>query len=278
MNVNQRQFVVCVMFFGGMVRGADLITDEAARLQGLGAAFPGASVSVAEPHRPAESAKPSKGPDVAELVGFHDYLKGDPEYLVKIAPADDDETCAASDVMSRRISDERIVRFRLYSLSAFAELLIAQYAFAGANPPMACPSIARLFLLSMRDGTWRVRQTATMETVHHWSIQDIRFLRRHAGEPERVLVEPDEGGAGVQDTSLQIFELAPDHFSRVLGVTGRVSDGWNINVFKTTLDEARTDAERGKRFCFTITTFADSGRWFQPPRVAHECFNREAGQ
>lgn len=246
------------------------MTDEKVRLEALGAAFPGAKIAPAPPVKLAPKPKDTRGVDVAELVGFRDALAEDAEYLVK-HPADDDERCAAQDLSSQAVSEVRRLRFRLYELGTAAYVLLAQYRFEGiaAYP---CFSVARLFVLSGPESGWRIAQIDTLPTYHHSAIQDLAILRPRPSGPKYFLVESDTSGAATQSTSLQILEWKAGHLAPVLTTVGRIADGLNVNVFLRAYDQAMTAAKGDDFLCFTKTTFAASGEWFQPPLATTECF------
>lgn len=251
---------------------ADLVGDEAMRLQALGAAFPGALISQGEKLTPNSRRANPAGVDVAEMVGFHDEFENEPAYTVAAPARGIEEECAAEDVVaSQRKSDRRNVRFRLYRIRPPYFVLVAQYDF-GQSSALSCESIARLFLLSLTGGRWQVEDSKTMPTQRHASVQTVEFP---GGDGDRVLIETDVGGPAVVASVLRIFEVDAGRLHQVLSITGRIAQGpEDAEVFARRFDQARTLPQSGASFCFKKTTFAEAGRWIQPPKISAECFPR----
>jgi len=256
--------------------GAHLVTDESIRLRALGAAFPGSSVSREPTIAPSRSV--SKKPrgfvvSTTDLVGFADAFRRERLYIVTSPPSDGDERCAAEDVATREIAEARNLQFQLYSFDKFDYVLLAQYRY-GVSNALACESLGRLFLIHGRGVEWKMENLVTLPTHRHSTIQKVKPLPS-TNSNSLLLVESDMGGPGAVVTSLSIFEVSSHSISEILNIRGRADVALEEReLFFQGIDLKRTAERGGTAFCFTKTTFAESDRWFQPPRVTTECYPR----
>ena len=119
----------------------DSVPDD---IRVLNAIFPSALISL--DLRPDPESSSSTDPGKA----FGDS----PAYRVIAAPRGRNELCAASDAVNQRhLSDERQVRIRIFKIPQSADFVsVTQYKFFSANPPMSCPSLARVDYLLQTAG------------------------------------------------------------------------------------------------------------------------------
>jgi hypothetical protein len=101
-------------------------------------------------------------------------------------------------------------------------LVVLQYDFAGASPAMSCPSIGLLVHLHKQGGRWNVRDRYVLETVHHHAIQTIALVDLTGDAVDDLLVESNNGGAGVVAGSLQVFDLRRGYFEELLNSFSRL--------------------------------------------------------
>jgi hypothetical protein len=257
-------------------RGAELVTDEVTRLKVLEAMFPGMSIT-ATPTRHLDDSE--KFPAGKVTLDFPDALKGEMVYQITGAPASDNERCASEDVLQEHArSSVREARFKAYKVAETDFVAVAQYKFVGANPAMACPSIARIVRVGSQNGVLKVSSEFDPDTTHHWSVQRIETAPLAGDASDYLLVESNAGGAGTIDSELYLFDLSAQKLWPVLATDARLSASIEKeDLFVQHLDVARTRSRRGSRFCFTTTTYVEEDKTFNPPKVTHPCYRRGEG-
>jgi hypothetical protein len=134
------------------VHSAEIVTDEALRIQVLRTEFPKATISTA--HRAEKLPKVSLDPERQPLWdSMTDALENESEYQV-VGPVEKrEETAVGLGCKEQRLCDIRRVRLRLYrwrSKKADQSSLLAvlNYSFPGANYARCCSAIGRVLLLS----------------------------------------------------------------------------------------------------------------------------------
>lgn len=258
---------------------AQAISDESLRLAALGAIFPNPTIT-AFPVPTTEYSPDGNVHNPALL--FPDALKSDRGYKVVGSLIDRAEQCAASDDVSGRvISDTRELRFQAYTWPgaknpAHEILAIAQYIFAGANPPGACTSIARIARVVRRDDQWRKSADLVLDTTHHSGLQHIQLVDLNGDNTDELIVESDIGGAGELASDFIVFSLQNGRFEQWLNVPSRVEGP--DSEYAQTLDVPKTRLEKGRRFCFTKTVFAIDDKLLAQPRVTKPCYRRFTGE
>lgn len=213
---------------------------------------------------------------------FPDALKSDRGYRVIAPLIDRAERCAASDDISGQvISDTRELRFQTYAWPGAKDpgdeiLVVAQYVFAGANPPGACTSIARLARVVRRDGQWRKSDDLVLETTHHTGLQRIQLVDLNGDGIDELVVESDMDGGGTLISNLVVFSLRNGRFEQWLNVPSRVEGP--DSEYAQTLDITRTGLEKARTFCFTKTVFAIDDKSLEKPRTTTPCYRRLTGR
>jgi len=153
--------------------GAELVTDEATRLQVLKAVFPNAVISVS--HQPPLDWKPFPWPGQP----LTDALEGEKEYSV-IRPADEFEQTWASDLTGDSgYKNERRLRFQVYTVASRQPdrvyVALAHYKFTGIQTyAFCCEWFTRVFLATRKEGRWIVDRTT--ESLHVQS-QDCAVIQ-----------------------------------------------------------------------------------------------------
>ena len=225
-----------------------------------------------------------KKPKGAELF-FPDAFANDSAYKVvgkATNEAEREASADAADMNGQKSSNTRRVRMRLFGWpreNASGLLVVLQYDFAGASPAMSCPSIGLLVHLYKEGGAWNVRDRYVLETVHHHSIQTIALTDLTGDAVDDLLVESNNGGAGVVASSLQVFDLSRGHFEELLNTFSRLDSRGDDDpvIFTQSLDATRTLQSRGRRFCVSKTVLFARDRWIKQPSVVHPCYARGAG-
>ncbi|HVB54901.1 MAG TPA: hypothetical protein VNE63_00515 [Candidatus Acidoferrales bacterium] len=254
--------------------------DESLRLDVLQAAFPKTTISLAVGRSIDDSWNPKS--DSKEFL-FPDALATEKVYRVVGPVSGPTEQCAASDVTSDNSSSKiREVRFQVFPWPGAADrsalLAVFQYEFRGANPPLSCPSIARISRVTRTDGKWREAASVTLGTTHHTAIQRVELTDLAGDHAQELLIESDWGGAGVSGTNLIIFSLTHARFDQWLNVPSRVYHSAGGDSFVQMLELPRTRQEHAKRFCFQKITFAKEGLWLSQPLKTQSCYPRFTGQ
>lgn len=258
------------------------ITDESLRVDALRGVFPEASISL-EPGRSIDDSWSGGPPGRSKELSFPDALAGAKVYRVVGPPSGDAEECAASKDGGASFSKTREVRFEVFhwpgAPDSSALLVVLQYRFLGADPAMACPSIARVARVTNTTGAWRESAGFVLATTHHSAIQRIALTSLDGHHPEELLIESDWGGAtpvgGMQESDLAVFSLRRGRFDQWLNVPALVSGGWAS--FVQTLDLRRTMEDHGGRFCFRKVMLAKNGQWLPHPVETHPCYARFTG-
>ncbi len=186
------------------------IADESLRMDALRAVFPKSAISLVV----GRSIDDSWNPTVhSKEFLFPDALATEKVYRVVGPASGPAEECAASVVTNNSsFSKIREVRFEIFRWPDTADssslLAVLQYNFRGANPPMSCPSIARLARVTHTGGKWRESAGFDLDTTHHTLIQRIEVTSLHGHHSQELLIESDWGGAGVAGTNLIVFSLS----------------------------------------------------------------------
>jgi hypothetical protein len=254
------------------------ISDETLRLAALRAIFPGMQVSI-DPGKRINDTWPENLKD--GQLRFPDALADESVYKVVGRAMNRAESWASSDVTmpNGRLSTVRQVRFRLFRWPNEGDaglLAVLQYDFPKARPPMSCASIGLLVHLVKDAANWSVKGQYLLETTHHHSLQGIRLLDLTGRGANELVVESNNGGAGVGESSLQVFDLSRGSFHEVLGSHSLMQDSAG-NLYSQVLDIGRTRESGGQRLCFSKTTYLENGKAFRPPRVTRPCYRRGEG-
>jgi len=141
------------------------------------------------------------------------------------------------------------------------------------------PSIGLLVHLHKEGGRWNIRDRYVLETVHHHAIQTITLGDLTGDAVDDLLVESNNGGAGVVASSLQVFDLSRGHFEELLNTFSRLDSRGDDDpvIFTQSFDVTRTLRSRGRRFCVSKTVLFARGRWIKQPGVVDLCYSRGAG-
>ena len=243
------------------------ITAESIRLDALRTVFPGMRFIRGHRSTPTRSTG--------------DAFTNEPAYLVIGPVMNDIEDCASDDVLCQMShSKTRSVRFQIFQWPGERDdglLVVLQYAFTKANPPMSCPSIGLLgHVVKQGDDGWRLRHEYLLDTVHHWTLPSMHIADLTGRGQEQLVVESDFGSAGVAGIGLQVFDLAHHRFDEALRVDSRVQAGTD-DKYSQSLNEAKTRAAGGTKFCFDKSTEAKDGAIFSPPLITHPCSSRGTG-
>lgn len=252
---------------------AQIVTDEAIRIQALAAVFQKMTIS-AVPGKKLDQTWRDRIKGV-ELT-FPDALKDEKVYQIT-GPASQGEQCSAENVIDQVQSNLREIRFRLFELTDGQYLLAMQYNFPQASPAMSCLSIGKITLLSRTGTQWKILSEFEFDTTHHNAINSIQFAHL-AGEAEQLIVESDGGGMGAFGSTLFVFDLSNGMLDKWIETDSRdvlMLDDDNLST--QNFDVARTAAQQAKSLCFTETTYAEKDKWFRPPRVTHPCYPRGTG-
>jgi hypothetical protein len=266
--------VLCAAAVGDDASGP--VSDEAQRLAALEAIFPGMQISV-DPNQKIDYSWPKK-PAAGKLF-FPDALVEESVYSVTGRATNKAESWASDNLITRRHSTARQVRFKLFrwpNESDLGLLAILQYHFPRASPAMSCPSIGLLVHL-VKNASWTVKDQYLLETVHHHFLQGIRLLDLTGQGADELVNESNAGGAGTAESNLQVFDLSSGRFDELLNTASRLQYYMTENYYSQILDISRTRESHGQRFCFSKTTLFEEGKPFQPPRVTHPCYKRSAG-
>lgn len=245
---------------------ATLITDESVRLRVLEAIFPKMHIT----------ATPTRSIDASwqfadnRNVWFDDAFKHEAVYRVTGPPRSEADLCAARDIISDKLSHVREVRFQVFPWPAEAGhyAVAAQYEYIGANPPMACTSIARLY----RVGPRGVAQEETFHTTRHRRISRFELIDLSGDGVAELLIEADYGGGGFRGSVLRAYELKSGKLIKRFEAHSISLDWQEPLEFTQVLDIDRTRATAGAKFCFTRTTYVEKAVRFAEPRVTYPCY------
>ena len=256
------------------------ITDESLRMDVLRAVFPKTTISLAVGRSIDDSWSPTGH---SKEFLFPDALATEKVYQVVGPASGRAEECAASDVINgRSFSQIREVRFQVFLWPGTADsgslLAVLQYAFRGANPPMSCPSIARVSRVMNIGGKWRESVGFDLDTTHHASIQSIKLANLVGSHSQELLIESDWGGAGVHGSNLAIFSLSLGRFDQWLNVPSRVYSPADRDSFVQTFDLPKTRRQNAERFCFRKIMFAKDGLWLSQSVETRPCYPRFTGE
>lgn len=258
---------------------AQAITDESLRLAALGAIFPNAAIRAF----PVPTTEYSGDGSVRNpALFFPDALKSDRGYKV-VAPLIDRAERVGLETKLSRIGNHLSAHVIRSCASwpgakdwAAGILVIAQYGFAGANPPGACTSIARIARVVRRDGQWRKSDDLVLETTHHTGLQRIQLVDLNGDGIDELVVESDMDGGGTLISNLVVFSLRNGRFEQWLNVPSRVEGP--DSEYAQTLDITRTGLEKARTFCFTKTVFAIDDKSLEKPRTTTPCYRRLTGR
>ena len=253
--------VAALLGIASLASAAKLVTDESTRMKVLAVLFPKARINEIQGKRIDNSGRVGS-------VEFPDALKDEKVYHVEAPPIGEAEECAASSLVDPEIvGRRRVLRLKLFSLGNEPEYVAAmQYKFSDANPPFACPSIARLSIVSQRK---RVDDYVP-EMTHHSGWQTIGFANLTGPGSDDLIVESDWGGGGAQYGELSIFDLAPNKLRQLIQIRSRGVD--YQREWASVLDVAKTASKQGREFCFTQTTFQVAEKTLQPPQATYPCY------
>jgi hypothetical protein len=255
---------------------AQPIVDETLRRQALASIFPGMEVQ-----------RTSRRPQDVSLkfsyrwpLVFPDALAGEQFYRVTGPPMNEEERCAAQDMINRKTIDSREVRFQLFPWPGSARgqiLAVVQYRFDGARPSASCTAIATLLRLTPADKHWEAPERITLDTHRHHHLEGIQLIRLTDANDEDLVVESDSGDGGGFSSGLHVFSLSHGRFLELLNVPSRILVNLKSDQWTQTLDIPRTVAQQGDGFCFVKTVYAADLRSLSTPLVTKPCYPRGEG-
>ena len=212
---------------------------------------------------------------------FPDALAGEQLYRVTGPPTNEQERCAAEDMLTRKAMDSREVRLQIFAWPGSAAgkqiLAIAQYRFEGAKPSATCTSLAALFRMRPAGKNWEIAERRVLDTAKHHHLERIELTRVTGASDDELVVESDSGNETRFASDLRVFNLTGGHFAELLNVPSRVYIAVKAEAWTQELDIRRTLTERGDRFCFVKTVYAAEQRWFATPLVTRPCYERGVG-
>ena len=254
---------------------AEPIQDEALHLEVLQKLFPGLTVRKV----PGRTANTGHTEGIRHPIAFPDAFATLPLYQVIGSATTEIEVCASRHDTARKAELPREVRLQLYRwpVGAPSELLaVLQYRFPNADPGPRCTSIAYLAHLTGEGEGRELLELKALNPWCHYALQSVRLVDLTGDGIPELLVESDTGDAATNVTELLIYELAEGDFHRLFsGQTRWNSEPADSTVWTQTLDVARTQREKAKRFCFEKTVYADSGKWFTHPKLTRPCYPQE---
>jgi hypothetical protein len=275
--LSARFLLTVCLFVAKPICAAIPIFDEYLRLQILASIFPG--MELARIFQRVEDS--SLRIQNRWRMDFPDALAAEQLYRVTGSPLNEQERCAADDLLNRMTRDTREVRFQIYAWPGSAAnqriLAIVQYRFAGAKPSATCTSIAALFRLAPAGKKWEIEERYFLDTAKHHHLEGIQLARVTGASEEELVIESDYGDATRFGSDLRVFNLAHGHFLELVDVPSRVYIAVKAEAWTQSLDIARTLAQQGDRFCFVKTVYAAEQRWFATPLVTKPCYERGEG-
>jgi hypothetical protein len=266
---------VAVSFGSSFASSAEIVTDEAVRLQILRNEFPKATISAARNGK--KPPNPPLDPELQPLWdSMHDALEHASEYQV-VGPVEKDEEQSATDITKfkgRRFSGIRRVRLLLYRLRSpngdQSDLLaVLNYSFPEANPARCCRAIGRLLLMSL-SGDQVLSKVDEMPNAFTM-FTAVRFLDAKSTGSERLLIGADFAGAGTVGTNTAVFDLSNRKLTPLGWTTTAVYFGLekkDEEMFTMTLDEQRTRLSKENRVWFVKTTYIEKGKRFPKPIIS----------
>jgi hypothetical protein len=212
---------------------------------------------------------------------FPDALVAERLYRVTGPPLNQQERCAAEDMLNRKTMDSREVRFQIYPWPGSARdkeiLAIVQYRFDGAKPSASCTSIAALFRLAPAGKNWEIEERYLLDTAKHHHLEGIQLTRVTGAGDEELVIESDSGDGNRFASDLRVFNLARGRFLELLNVPSRIYIAVKAEAWTQDLDIPRTLTQQGDQFCFVKTVYAAEQRWFATPLVTKPCYARGEG-
>jgi hypothetical protein len=253
------------------------IFAEDLRLQALASIFPGMEVERISQRTEDSSLRIQNR---WRLV-FPDALVAEQLYRVTGPPLNQQERCAAEDMLNRKTMNSREVRFRVFPWPGSARnkeiLAIVQYRFDGAKPSASCTSIAALFRLAPAGKNWEIEERYLFDTAKHHHLEGIQLTRVTGAADEELVIESDSGDGNRFASDLRVFNLAQGHFLELLNVPSRIYIALKAEAWTQDLDIPRTLTQQGDRFCFVKTVYAAEQRWLVTPLVTKPCYARGEG-
>lgn len=260
--------------FAGALFAAGPITDETVRLQALDAIFPFMFISL-QAGQTIDSTRTLQG---QHPLVFPDALAAEKVYLVTGVPTSLIEDCASAHPLTNDMVRE--VRLQLYPWPVGEGELLAvlQYRFPDAKPSTYCPSIGLLVHLIGEGAQREVLERLLLDSERHVTVQSIQMADLTGdGRPE-LIVESDSARENAVFSELHILDLSDGHFEALAGTVSRASvKAKRTEQWTQTLDIPRTLEQKGKRFCFVKTVYAEKS-WLHPtPRETRVCYPRGQG-
>lgn len=255
-----------------LIFACQLIAGDSVRdVRTLNAIFPQAHVLLTQDFGPKSSVSTnSRNPNA---------FGASPVYRVIAVPHGRHELCAASDVVNdQHVSDERQVQIRIFSLPQSPDLVsVMQYRFLTADPPMSCPSLARVDYLRHTAGRLYDTGHVFLDSTHHSAVYSIRMLDLDSNGTRELVVESNSGGSCQTESDLIVFSFTAGCIRRVLDVPSRLETCLPVDSeYVQELDVPRTIRAHGSKFCFTKRTYVENGRRLEEPRVSRLCYPRLA--
>ena len=195
---------------------AELVKDDAIKIELLKAAFPHSAVSVS--HQKPLDWKPDRWPG-HELA---DALQGEREYEV-VGGVDKSEEGYAMGLVEADFNsahETRRLRFRVYEMNNGTPkvyVALAHYTFTGITAyPFCCEWFARLFVLSRQKDGWNVQQTDFSLINRAKTVRMFRLVDLKGDGQEEILFEGEFTATGYRRwIDMSIFGIVGGNLVRI---------------------------------------------------------------
>lgn len=251
--------------------GAQLVTNEATRIDILRAVFPGTQISASRQNPLDWRASPWPG---HELI---DALAGEKEYEV-VGNVDKSEEAWANGVLVQDLEsaphENRRLRFRVYEVSNGAlktYVALAHYTFTGIQfHPFCCEWFARLFFVSREGALWKVQYTHSSLLYRAKTIRSFRLIDLDGDGREEILVEAENTATAYRRwIAMNIFGIV-DGALKILAEADTLSTNGEVTQYSRELDVARTRTAAGKSILFKTIVYGTENEPFPTPRIEEE--------
>jgi hypothetical protein len=258
--------IFLILSSGSAAFGAQLVTDEASKIEILKAAFPQAKVSVSQ-QKPLDW-KPDPWPD----NDLTDALAGEEEYEV-VKSADKFEqawTTEMADVPYMEHSERR-VRIRAYKLRSEAQqyVVLAHYQFVGIQDHVdCCEWFARLFVLSRKNGLWTMHHTDASLMYRAKTVRSFRLVDLYGDGREEIVVEAEKAEATYRTrVTMSIFRITNDQLLQLASVDTLGTNNAVHTQYSRELDLTKTRQSAGRAFYFKTIVYGTEEEQFPTPRI-----------